>query len=171
MPTLEDGRNAIEQGNLQQARLIFEAVLQETPRSPDAWLGLAEVLTDVEDKRICYENVLKIDKANPAAREGLRSLEPQANPLIAALQEKASVRVDDEEEFTAAETDDKASDRPTMIGSSDDITAAVKAANVAGAEGGPPTYALVAIGLVFSVVAFAVGGGVIYVVLESLAGG
>ena len=82
MPTIQDGREAIEQGNLQQARLIFEAILQETPRSEDAWLGLAEVLTDTDDKRICYENVLKINKQNRAAREGLRNLEPQANPFI-----------------------------------------------------------------------------------------
>ena len=59
MPTLQDGQNAIAQGNLQQARLIFEALLQENTRNQEAWLGLAEVLTDTEDKRICYENVLK----------------------------------------------------------------------------------------------------------------
>jgi thioredoxin-like negative regulator of GroEL len=86
MPTIQDGREAIEQGNMQQARLIFEAILQEDKRDQEAWLGLAEVLTNVEDKRICYDNVLKIDKNNRAAKEGLRNLEPQVNPFVAALQ-------------------------------------------------------------------------------------
>ena len=39
MPTFEDGQNAVAQGNLQGARLIFEAILQENPRSEEAWLG------------------------------------------------------------------------------------------------------------------------------------
>src|SRR5512134_1350676 len=98
MPTLDDGRNAINAGNLQQARLIFEAILQENPRSEEAWLGLADVLTDAEDKRICYENVLKINKQNRAAREGLRNLEPQANPLIAALGQSPPPRAEEVEE-------------------------------------------------------------------------
>ena len=97
MPTMQDGMDAVAEGNLQQARLIFEAILQENPRSADAWLGLADVLTDTEDKRICYENVLKIDKNNGAAREGLRNLEPRANPLVAALSQQP-MPVDDEED-------------------------------------------------------------------------
>ena len=76
MPILQDGQNAIAQGNLQQARLIFEAILQEDPRDEDAWLALGDVLTETEDKRICYENVLKINKENQAAREALRNLRP-----------------------------------------------------------------------------------------------
>ncbi len=162
MPTIQDGKEAIEQGNLQQARLIFEAILQEKPRSPDAWLGLAEVLTDTEDKRICYDNVLKIDKANRKAKEGLRNLEPEANPLIAALQEKAVVRVD-EDEFGQ----EPAGEAPSLIGSGEEIFAS----DSAGPQGGPPAYALVAIGLILSVVVFAVGGGFVFFLLTSLTGG
>ena len=74
MPTIEDGRSALEAGNLQQARLIFEAILQENTRDQDAWLGLADVLTDTNDKRICYENVLKINRNNQEARQGLEAV-------------------------------------------------------------------------------------------------
>ena len=101
MPTLEDGRVAVEQGNLQQARLIFEAILQETPRSEEAWMGLADVLTDPGDRRICYENVLKINRNNRQAREALRNLEPQENPFVAQLGQRPPPRED--EEFTDEE--------------------------------------------------------------------
>lgn len=166
MPTIQDGKTAVEQGNLQQARLIFEAILQETPRNPDAWLGLAEVLTETEDKRICYENVLKIDKGNRAAKDGLRNLEPQANPLIAALQERTADRSD--EYLVEHDTGDDDEADPTIISSREEVTAAMSAAD--SAQSGPPSYALVAIGLLLSVVVFAIGGGMVFVVLSALTG-
>ncbi len=160
MPSIQDGRQAVDQGNLQQARLIFEAILQETPRNANAWLGLAEVLTDNEDKRICYENVLKIDKTNQRAKEGLRSLEPQANPLIAALQEKAAER-------TGEETTQVGDTNASMIGATE--TPIISATTDTG-QSGPPTYALVALGLTLSVVIFAAGGGMVFVVLTTITG-
>jgi hypothetical protein len=157
MPTLQDGRDAIARGNLQQARLIFEAILQENPRAEDAWLGLAEVLTDVEDKRICYENVLKIDKQNRAAREGLRNLEPQANPLIAALGQTPPKI---EEEVGELEEED-----PTLAGQYPAFEAAEPA------ESETPTFILVAVGLALSVVVMAVGGGLVFYIITSIRGG
>ena len=158
MPTLDDGRQAIEQGNLQQARLIFEAILQETPRSEEAWLGLAEVLTDAEDKRICYENALKINKNSRAAREGLRNLEPQADPLIAALQQQTASR-EEEDSFPEDET---------MISTRDALGIREESSPEAG--DGPPTIALVAIGLLLSVVIFAIGSGTAFFLITSLTG-
>jgi tetratricopeptide (TPR) repeat protein len=164
MPTLEDGRNAISQGNLQQARLIFEALLQENPRYEDAWLGLADVLTDTEDKRICYENALKINKNSRAARDGLRNLEPRANPLIEALSQQAPVQ---EEELDDLEIElEEEEDEATMISArSPDLDFA------ADVDSGPSTGILVIIGLALSVIVFAVGGGLVYYLIISLMGG
>ena len=81
MPTLEDGRQAINMGNIQHARLIFESILQENPRSAEAWLGLGQIFTDTGQQRICFENVLVVDKNNRLARERLRYLEPEPEPL------------------------------------------------------------------------------------------
>lgn len=153
MPTLDDGRNAIEQGNLQQARLIFEAILQETPRSEEAWLGLAEVLSDSEDKRICYENALKINKDSQAAKEGLRNLEPKSNPLIDALGQSSR--------------DDTIADGDEFI--EEDIELASE--GTVEVRDGPPTVALIAIGLLLSVVIFAVGSGAVFFLITSMAGG
>lgn len=156
MPTLDDGRNAINQGNFQQARLIFEAILQENPRSEEAWLGLADVLTDTEDKRICYENVLKINKQNRVAREGLRSLEPEEDQLRKAfgLQQTATPR----EEMADEEEDDAAT-----IGAPLDTESAE--------AGETPTMILVAVGLALSVVVMAAGGGLVFYIITNLTGG
>lgn len=156
MPTLDDGRNAINQGNFQQARLIFEAILQENPRSEEAWLGLADVLTDTEDKRICYENVLKINKQNRVAREGLRALEPEEDQLRKAfgLQQTALPR----EEMTAEEEDDAA-------------TASVALDTESAETGETPTMILVAVGLALSVVVMAAGGGLVFYIITNLTGG
>jgi thioredoxin-like negative regulator of GroEL len=158
MPTLDDGRNAIDQGNFQQARLIYEAILQENPRSEDAWLGLADVLTDTEDKRICYENVLKINKQNRAAREGLRSLEPQADPLREAFQ------IQTPPPRTAEDVYPEDEEEPTLISE--------HAVDMDSAETGEtPTFILVAVGLALSVVVMALGGGLVFYILTSLTGG
>jgi hypothetical protein len=158
MPTLADGRNAIDQGNLQQARLIFEAILQENPRSEEAWLGLAEVLTETEDKRICLENVLKINKNNRAAREALRSLEPQADPLVDALRIKTTPPEESPPDWVSDMDATQVADRPPTAVETE-------------SEGGPSTPVLVAIGLALSVVVMALGGGLIFLILTNFTGG
>jgi thioredoxin-like negative regulator of GroEL len=159
MPTLQDGKEAISRGNLQQARLIFEALLQENPRSEEAWLGLADVLTDVEDKRICYENVLKINKQNRIAREGLRSLEPQANPLIAALGQTPPKVEEDVGEYDEEEEAQTMVSQRVAFDSADET------------EGETPTFMLVAVGLAVSVVVMALGGGLAFYIITTMRGG
>lgn len=160
MPTIDDGRQAIAQGNPQQARLIFEALLQENPRSEEAWLGLAEALTKDQDKRVCYENALKINKNSRRARDGLRNLEPQENPFVAMLGQHPPP--DSEEAGPTAEAT-TITPRPKKK-----TTRAYQAESET--SGGPPTYALVAIGLALSVVVFALGSGTVYFLLPSIAG-
>jgi hypothetical protein len=158
MPTIEDGRNAAMSGNLQQARLIFEAILQENPRSEDAWLGLADVLTEANDKRICYENALKINKSSRAAREGLRGLEPEEDPFVAALkQQTATMPMEEEEE------EEGLSDTDETLMSARDSTPAPAVET----QGETPTVVLIAVGLGLSVVVFAIVAGLVFFVLTS----
>lgn len=158
MPTLQDGKEAIGRGNLQQARLIFEAILQENPRDEEAWLELGNVLTDTEDKRICYENVLKINKSNLSAREALRNLEPQADPLVQALapQPPPTEVAFDEGVEEAEEAEDA-----TLVAARPEYGAAET-------EQATSTALLVAVGLALSVVVFAVGGGLVFFLITSL---
>jgi hypothetical protein len=118
-------------------------------------MGLAEVLTDGNDKRICYENVLKINKDNRAAREALRNLEPQENPFVAQLGQKPPPREGEDDEFGI---EDEEGEVPAPAPYVDDEID----------EGGPPTIALVFVGLLLSVVVFALGGGLAFFVLTSL---
>ncbi len=161
MPTIADGRSALESGNLQQARLIFEAIIQENSRDEEAWLGLADVLTDTNDKRICYENVLKINRNNQAAREGLRNLEPEEDPFVAALKQQTAV--------TTAEEIDEAED---SLDEEDELPDYEYNAEPTGtaATSETPTVVLVALGLGLSVIVFAVLAGVIFFALTSFIG-
>ena len=156
MPTLQDGKEAIGRGNLQQARLIFEAILQENARDEEAWLELGNVLTDTEDKRICYENVLKINKKNLSAREALRNLEPQADPLVQALAPQPPPI-----EFEGEEEGEEEQEDATLVAARPDYGAAE-------AERETPTAVLVAVGLALSVVVFAIGGGLVFFLISSL---
>ena len=162
MPTIQDGREAVEQGNLQQARLIFEAILQETPRDEEAWLGLAEVVTEDEDKRICYENVLKINKNSRAAKDGLRSLEPKENPFVAALQPAEAPPSDDEFDDETGAPDE------TMVSAAPQTAEAFT--DTAPVEESGSTVGMVALGLLLSVVVFACGGVGVYYALSAVAG-
>lgn len=157
MPTLQDGQTAIAQGNLQGARLIFEAILQENSRSEEAWLGLAEVLTDNDDRRICYENVLKINKNNQQAKEGLRMLAPQADPLVAAL---APQPVQPEPDLPEEDTE------ATLISARTELAEAEE--DDTGGSASVPL--MVAVGLALSVVVFAIGGGLVYWLVTTLVG-
>ena len=157
MPTIEDGRRAIEEGNPQQARLIFEAILQDNKRDEEAWLGLAEVLTKNEDKRICYENVLKINKNNREAKEALRTLEPQANPFVQALQ-PAGATAPTDEDTVSPDADE------TVIAARPPETATETAPS-----DGPPAPALIVLGLALSAVVFFFLSIAVYFVLDSLA--
>ena len=161
MPTIQDGREAVEQGNLQQARLIFEAILQETPRNEEAWLGLAEVVTEEEDKRICYENVLKINKSSREAKEGLRSLEPKENPFVAAL------GASEAEPHKEGEADGNAPDE-TMVSAKPPTEPFTDTAPET--EDSGSTVGMVALGLVLSVIVFAIGGVGVYYALSAVAG-
>ena len=156
MPTLQDGQDALVRGNMQQARLIFEAILQENPRDEEAWFELGNVLTETEDKRICFENVLKLNKTNQAAKEALRNLEPRADPLVQALAPQPPPTEIEEDEFEA-EDETLVSTKPEL-----ELTAE--------APGETSTALLVAVGLALSVVVFAIGGGIVYFLISAAAG-
>ena len=162
MPTIDDGRNAIADGNVQQARLIFEAILQENPRDEEAWLGLADSLTEDNDKRICFENALKINKNNRAARAGLRSLDPEEDPFVAALKQQTATMP--EEEDVPDWVDEIGAEETVVSATTPDTT--VSSVAETGSE--TPTVVLVAVGLGLSVIVFAVVAGLAFFLLTSL---
>ena len=131
---------------------FFKPCFKKILAIPDAWLGLAEVVTDEDDKRVCYENVLKIDKNNRDAKDGLRSLDPKEDPLVAALAGRVFTGSEEEEEEEEATMVSPASEFPSTPSESRET----------------PTAVLVAVGLALSVVVFAVFGGVVFAALNAL---
>lgn len=62
---------AMRVGEGEQARRLYEETIAETPNSLEAWLGLAGLVSNPEDKRACFTQALRADPANPEALAGL----------------------------------------------------------------------------------------------------
>ncbi|MCA9866440.1 MAG: hypothetical protein KIS95_00555 [Anaerolineae bacterium] len=78
------GKNAAAEG-------IYRQILDAAPEAEEAWLGLAEVVSDPEEKRAAYERALRLAPETPAAIAGLARLDGRpVPPEIAAALEAAA---------------------------------------------------------------------------------
>lgn len=64
-----------EGGKLAAAEALYRQVIEENPRSVTAWMGLAEVSRDPQEKEAAYQQVLALDGDNDEARKELDDLE------------------------------------------------------------------------------------------------
>jgi hypothetical protein len=84
MPTpLEQAVALIRAGNIAEARTILIEVLKQNPRNDYAWLCMTLCVTEVEQKRYCFQKVLKINPQNQHAIAGLARLN---NPVVSPPQ-------------------------------------------------------------------------------------
>jgi hypothetical protein len=84
MPTpLEQAVALIRAGNMAEARTILIEVLKQNPGNDYAWLCMTLCVTEVEQKRYCFQKVLKINPQNQHAIAGLARLN---NPVISPAQ-------------------------------------------------------------------------------------
>ena len=82
MPTpLEQAVALIRAGNIAEARTILIEVLKQNPRDDFAWLCMTLCVTEVEQKRYCFQKVLKINPQNQHAIAGLARLNNPVVPL------------------------------------------------------------------------------------------
>jgi hypothetical protein len=72
--TLDQAILAAKAGRRADARRLLESVLEADQRNEQAWLWLSGVVDDEEERVICLENVLIINRHNQAARKGLAAL-------------------------------------------------------------------------------------------------
>ncbi len=77
------GRNA-EYGKNAAAESMYRDILSEAPEAEEAWLGLARVVGDADQKRAAYERALALSPANLAAIVGLAELDGRPVPPEAA---------------------------------------------------------------------------------------
>ena len=69
----------IKAGDIKNGRQILIEVLKYNPRDENAWLCMSLCVTEVEQKRYCFQKVLKINPQNQHAIAGLVRLN---NPLV-----------------------------------------------------------------------------------------
>lgn len=72
-------RNATN-GKNAAAEIIYRQLVEEAPDAEEAWLGLAEVVTDPAEKRSAYERALTLVPDLPAAVAGLARLDGRPVP-------------------------------------------------------------------------------------------
>lgn len=74
---LHAGIRAAKTGQREQAKAILMHVVEQDQANVSAWLWLSGVVDDLQDRQVCLENVLDLDPANAAARQGLAVIRTQ----------------------------------------------------------------------------------------------
>jgi len=74
---LTDGIAAAQAGKRAEARELLLRVVKIDENNGEAWLWLSRVVTTLEDREVCFENVLTLDPTNEAAQRGLAEVRAQ----------------------------------------------------------------------------------------------
>ena len=81
MPTMfEQAAAHIRAGDIDKGRQILIDILKQNPRDENGWLWMTRCVTETEQKRYCFEKVLRINPQNQYAIEGLRLLDQPVSP-------------------------------------------------------------------------------------------
>ena len=81
---LNDGIAAVASGKRAEARELLLRVVDADESNLQAWLWLSDVVTTLEDREVCLQNVLALDPENEAAQRGLAAVRAamEATPEI-----------------------------------------------------------------------------------------
>jgi hypothetical protein len=84
---LEQAVAHIRAGNIATARAILIEILKRNSRDENAWMCMTLCVTEVEQKKYCFQKVLKINPQNQHALAGLARLHnpvpsPAQSPVI-----------------------------------------------------------------------------------------
>ena len=74
----KEGKDAARAGRNAKARELFRRAVEIDPYREQVWLWLASVVDTDEDRRVCFENVLELNPANPTARRQLQKQKQRA---------------------------------------------------------------------------------------------
>jgi hypothetical protein len=81
MPTpLEQAYSYINAGDIETAKQLLAQILKQNPNDENAWLWMSRCVTTTEQKRYCFDRVLKINPQNQGAIEGLKRLNNPVPP-------------------------------------------------------------------------------------------
>jgi hypothetical protein len=79
---LQESYDLIEAGKLEDARSLLKPALESEKDSADLWWLYAHSVVDVDTARLALNNVIRIDKDYPEARNLLRKLEDQSGTSV-----------------------------------------------------------------------------------------
>ena len=96
----------IQSGNRQSAVPVLREIIQENPGEESAWLWLYTCIDQVEHKKLCLQNVLKINPANQQAREALAALTAPAPAPVASAQMEGIEKREEKVERQRTEPDE-----------------------------------------------------------------
>jgi hypothetical protein len=68
----EQGRRAMQRGDLAMAHELFSRAVERDPANAAAWLGKGLVAQQTAEKRICFQRVLALDPGNSVAQVELQ---------------------------------------------------------------------------------------------------
>lgn len=83
---LRQAQRVAESGKRAAAEKLYRQLLEESPETVPAWIGLAGVVRDPAEKEAAYQQALTLDPGNEAAQAGLDSL----NRVAEAVAEPAT---------------------------------------------------------------------------------
>ncbi len=76
-PLLEQAALLIKEGNIEKGKQLLLEVLRQDPKDENAWLWMSRCVSRYDQKKECFERVLKINPQNQYALEGLTRLNQQ----------------------------------------------------------------------------------------------
>lgn len=71
---LQLGIEAAREGNKEEARNLFRLLTRQEPQNTQAWLWLAGVAENREERQAALEQVIELEPENQMARKGLEAL-------------------------------------------------------------------------------------------------
>ena len=93
---LTDGIAAAKAGKRAEARELLLRVVDADENSVRAWLWLSGVVTTLEDREVCLQNVLALDPVNEAAQRGLAKVRAEIEAMPEIEPESALLHVETE---------------------------------------------------------------------------
>lgn len=85
-------------GKMAAAESLYRQVTEEAPESPEGWLGLAQVSSDLDERKAAFEQALALDPHNETAQAGLAAWPESITPTWEQVDEDED---EDDAEATA----------------------------------------------------------------------
>ncbi|MFQ5400022.1 MAG: tetratricopeptide repeat protein [Anaerolineae bacterium] len=109
---LRQAKKVADSGKRAAAVKLYRQIIEEAPDSDEAWLGLAELLTDPQEKKQAYERVVALSPDGRAAQAAQARLRGEPVPETAAPPDEAHANNGRESALATASAEPAAAQPP-----------------------------------------------------------